>query len=518
MIDLLNLPESPGCYLFKDKKEKIIYIGKAKNIKKRVSSYFKKKDLDPKTQALVSNISSLDFFITKNELEALLLENNLIKKHKPKYNLSLKDSKEYSYILLTKEDFPRFLILREKPKEKQTVFGPFISAQNRDHILRYVNKYFKLRTCKRLPKTACIRYHIGQCRAPCINKISKKEYSENIKIVSYFLKGKSERAILDLEKRMTNFSKENNFESALVLRDQINAIKYLSINQNVEKIKEYNQDLINYIIFKDKAYFVLFNISKGILINKQEFTLDVFEEDTVLDDFILDYYKDRKEKKEIIIPKELNFSTLVFFKNKKFKFTVPKLKEKKELLDFSYKNLESKFLNNSLALEDLKKHLNLKERLEVIECFDISHLSGEFTVASLVQFKDGEANKKEYRRFKIKSFKGNNDYLAIEEVVKRRYTRILEENKPLPDLIVIDGGKGQLSSAKKAIDSLNLYKKVPIISLAKKEEEIFLEDNLIPLKLSKKSRALKLLQRIRDEAHRFAISYNRLLRKKVVRE
>jgi excinuclease ABC subunit C len=517
MIETSKIPNAFGCYLFKNNLNKIIYIGKAKNLKKRVSSYFTKEDLDIKTKKLVENIFSLDFIVTKNELEALLLENNLIKKHKPKYNFLLKDSKEYSYILLTKEIFPRFVILREKPKEDQIIFGPFISAEKRDLILRYINKHFKLRTCKKLPKTPCIRYHIDQCCAPCIKKIAKKEYDEIITNVSNVLKGKSEDVLIFLGKKMTSFSKKNNFESALVLRDQINAIKYLSLKQNVEKIKEYNQDLINYIIYNNKAYFVLFNISKGILINKQEFVLDIFEEENVLDEFIINYYKHIKTPKEVIIPKRLNDSTIEFLKNKKAIFIVPKMGDKKELLDFAYKNIEVKFLENSLVLEELKNDLNLKELPKIIECFDISHLSGKFLVGSMVQFKDGVENKKEYRRFKIKSFEGNNDYLALEEIIKRRYVRLLKGNLNLPNLIVIDGGKGQLSSAKKVIDSLNLYKKIPIVSIAKKEENIFVEDHLFPLKLSKKSKSLQLLQRIRDEAHRFAISYNKLLRKKAIK-
>ncbi|MCK9545040.1 MAG: excinuclease ABC subunit UvrC [Novosphingobium sp.] len=520
MIDLSKIPINPGCYLYKDKNNQIIYIGKAKNLKKRVTSYFTKNDLDPKTQALVENIYSVDFIVTKNELEAFLLENNLIKKNKPKYNVIFKDSKEYTYLSFTKEDYPRLFILREKPKKGQVAFGPFTSAENRDNLLKYINKYFKLRTCKTLPKIPCIRYHIGQCSGACIQKISKEEYQETIKTISNFLKGNTSNVLKDLEKRMEYFSKINNFESALVLRDQINAVEYLSLKQNVEKSKSYNQDLINFIINKEKAHFVIFNISKGILINKREFSLDVFEEETILEDFILKHYSDKKDSLEIIIPQEISSFIVDFFKkkNKKIKFIFPKTGEKKELLDFAYKNIEIKFFENTLALEDLKQALSLKEVPKVIECFDISHLSGKFTVGSMVQFKDGQENKKEYRRFKIKSFEGNNDFKGIEEIVKRRYSRLLKEGKDFPNLVVIDGGKGQLSSAKKAIDSLNLYKKINLISLAKKEEEIFLEDNLIPLNLSKKSKALKLLQRIRDEAHRFAITYNRLLRKKEIRK
>lgn len=517
MINLEKIPTNPGCYFYKDFSGKTIYIGKAKNLKKRVSSYFKKTDFDSKTQVLVENISSIDYIVTKNELEALLLENNLIKKHKPKYNIIFKDSKEYTYITLTKEKFPRFVILREKPKEDQKSFGPFISAEKRDDVLKYINKYFRLRTCKKLPRTACIRYHIGQCTAPCIKNISEKEYLSIVENVIGILKGKTEKVIKVLEKKMTSFSKDNNFESALILRDQISAIKFLSLKQNVEKLKVFNQDLINYIIHNQKAYFVLFNISKGILINKREFVLDILEEDTILDDFILKIYVDRKNiPKEVIVPKEVSSFVIDFFKKKKINinFIFPKIGDKKELLDFAHKNIEIKFFENNLALKELKTLLNLKEIPKVIECFDISHTSGKDTVGSMVQFLNGRENKKEYRRFKIKSFQGNNDYLGIYEVVKRRYTRILKEGKDLPDLIVIDGGKGQLAFAKKAIDSLNLYKKIDLISLAKRDEEIFKEDNLIPIKLSKNSKALKLLQRLRDEAHRFAITYNKLLRKK----
>jgi excinuclease ABC subunit C len=517
MIDLKKIPENPGCYFYKDVSGKIIYIGKAKNLKKRVSSYFKKDDFDSKTKALIENISSMDYIVTKNELEALLLENNLIKKHKPKYNIIFKDSKEYTYITLTNEKFPRFVILREKPKENQKSFGPFISAEKRDDILKYINKYFKLRTCRKLPKTSCIRYHIGQCTAPCIKNISQEEYLKIIENVINVLKGKTEKVIIGLEKKMNYFSKINNFESALVLRDQINAIKYLSLKQNVEKAKVFDQDLINYIIYNQKAYFVLFNISKGILVNKREFIFDIFEEDTVLDDFLLKFYIDKKNMpKEVIVPKEVSLSIIDFFKKKKINinFVFPKIGEKKELLYFAYKNIEIKFFENTLALKELKEALSLKEIPKIIECFDISHTSGKNTVGSMVQFLDGRENKKEYRRFKIKSYQGSNDYLGIYEIVKRRYTRVLKEGKDLPNLIVIDGGKGQLSFAKKAIDSLNLYKKIDLISLAKREEEIFKEDNLFPIKLLKTSKALKLLQRIRDQAHRFAITYNRLLRKK----
>ena len=522
MIDLSKLPTNPGCYIYKNKDNQIIYIGKAKNLKKRVNTYFSREDLDPKTSALVSNISSVDFIVTNTEMEALLLENNLIKKNKPKYNIELKDSREYTYLKLTTETFPRLVILREKPKSNEIVFGPFTSSQDRDYILKFVNKEFMLRTCKKLPKVPCIRYHIGHCTAPCINKITEEDYNKTIKNVSLLLSGKTKDLLVSLKKEMNEYAFSTNFEKAKVLRDQIKGIEYLSEKQNVEKQKSFDQDIINYTIVNNKAYFILFNISKGLLINKQEFIQDIFEED-ILDEFIIEHYTKQKElPKEVILPHNLNQLTIDFFKNQNIKlnFIIPKSGEKKELLLLSKKNIEVTLLRNINSLELLKENLFLQEIPRIIECFDISHLSGTLTVASMVQFVDGKENKQGYRRFKINTLEEGkiDDYKAINEVVTRRYKRLMQDNLPFPNLIVIDGGKGQLDSGIKALNELNLYKKIPIISIAKREEEIYLENKIHPLKLNKKSSSLQLIQRIRDEAHRFAITYNKLLRKKEIRK
>ncbi len=523
MIDLSNIPTTSGCYIYKNKDNEIIYIGKAKNLKKRVTSYFTKKDLDPKTTALVSNINSVDFIVTNNELEALILESNLIKKNKPKYNIELKDSREYSYLLLTKDKFPRFIILKKKPTKEDIVFGPFILSGDRNNILSFVNKTFKLRTCSKLPRTPCIRYHIGYCTAPCINLVNEDEYSIQINNAIYVLAGKEKSLIANLEKKMYAYKLNKDFEHALILRDQIKAINYLDEKQNMETNKSYNQDLINFILNGNKCYLLVFNISKGMLLNKKEFVLPVFEDD-FLDEFIIDYYS--KEgvllPDELILPRAIEPETIEFilrFK-KKINFVIPEKGEKKELLNLALKNIEVSFFLNQTVLLSLKEKLKLVNIPKVIECFDISHLSGTNTVASMVQFKEGKPNKSQYRRFKIKTIEGNkiDDFASIYEVVNRRYSGLLRDNLPFPDLIIIDGGKGQLSSAKSALDVLNLEVQPTIISIAKKNEEIYKPELIYSLKLDKKDKALHLIQAIRDEAHRFAITYNKLLRKKEIRK
>ncbi len=523
MINLENIPSSPGCYIYKDVLGKVIYVGKAKNLKKRVSSYFLKKDHDTKTQALVSNISSVDFIVTSNELEALVLENNLIKKYMPKYNIDLKTGQRYAYIQLTKETFPRLLTLREKPSGKDyNVFGPFVSGQNRLETIRFLNKQFKLRTCKRLPKKPCVRYHIGYCSAPCINNITKEEYSKTIDTVKKILSGKSQEHLPEMKKEMEIYSKSQDFEKALTLRDQISAIEYLAEKQNMERKVNYDQDIINYEIRENTAYVLLFNIDKGLLINKKEFTFDSSLVDiSVLDDFLIKYYSNNQKTlpQEIILPEEISLTTKEYLEGlakKKIAITIPKIGEKKQLLDLCFKNIEITFFRNISKVQALKEKLKLKTEPHVIECFDISHLSGTLTVGSMVTFRGGVPDKSNYRRFRIKTLEKNkiDDFKAIAEVVRRRY---LNQTMPLPDLIVIDGGKGQLSSAVEVLKDLRVQNKVQIISLAKRDEEIFRPDNLFPLKLNKKDIALLLLEEIRDEAHRFAINYNKLLRGKEIK-
>jgi excinuclease ABC subunit C len=515
-IDLNSLPTNPGCYIYKDKKNIIIYIGKAKNIKKRVSNYFTKKNHDPKTQILVSKIESVEFFITNNEIEALLLENNLIKKHKPKYNIDLKDSKRYAFIQLTDDIYPRLLIARKK-SNKGKFFGPFTSASERNHVIKLLRKLFKIRTCKRMPKKACLRYHINLCSAPCINNITENDYFKQIRKAKLVLKGNTSKLITELKTDMKLSSTSQKFERALQLRDEINALDYLSEQQNVQRQKKYNEDIINFILNKNKVYVNLFNIYKGTLINKQEFVLDWTE--NFLEEFITRFYSDNPIPKELIVSKKLPVIIKQFLETKrktKVAITIPKIGEKKILLELVKKNIEISFFGNIQKVQELQKKLKLHEPPMVIECFDISHLSGTSTVGSMVQFRNGKPDKSNYRKFKIRTVDIIDDFASMAEVIRRRYSRLKFENQEMPDLIVIDGGKGQLSIV---INELKkLYVNIPTISIAKKFEEIFFPGSKFPLRLDKKEKALRFLQEIRDEAHRFAIAYNRLLRKKKLRE
>lgn len=497
--------------MFKNIKGNIIYVGKAKDLKKRVTSYFTKNDHDPKTSVMISHISSIDFILTNNETEALILENNLIKKNTPKYNINLKDSKRYSYILLTDDNFPRLMISRDQIK-KGIYFGPFISAQFRDNIIYLLNRNFKLRTCNKFPKKACLRYHLDLCSAPCINNISQEDYNKNIKKIISVLKGNTKELLENIEIQMKNESKKTNYEKAMELKNQIDAIKYLNEKQNMERNKQYDEDIINYIIKDNRVYLILFNISKGILDKKHEFEFDYSED--FFEEFLVQYYSDNPVPKEIIIPS--NISQLKEFlelkRNSKTILTIPEKGEKKHLLDLVIKNIELSFFGEDSKLEELKNILNLEVPPRVIECFDISHLSGTSQVGSMVQFRNGKPDKTNYRRFKIKSINQIDDFAAIKEIVFRRYYRIKKESTPLPNLIIIDGGKGQLSSAISSLKELDL--KIPIISIAKEFEEIYTPGESDPIKLDQKNKALLLIRAIRDEAHRFAITYNRLLRKK----
>jgi len=514
MIDLSNLPNNPGCYLFKDSYGKIIYVGKAKNLKKRVSSYFNKKDHESKTASLVLNISGIDFLITDTEVEALILENNLIKKNKPKYNIDLKDSKRYAYIQITDEEYPRLLIARNT-KDKGKFYGPFVSASTRDYILEALKRIFKVRTCKRLPKKECLRYSIGLCSAPCIKNISKEEYLSQIHLAELILKGKNKDLIKSLNEKMKIESNNQNYEIALEIKNQIQAIEYLSDKQKMEQQKDYDEDIINFIINKDMVYLMIFSSIKGILENKRDFEFEYSQ--NFLDEFLTRYYSEEETKlpKKIIVPKEVDENieeALNKIKKQKTSIQIPKKGINKELLDLVKKNIEINLFGDYEKIEDLKEKLNLKENPEIIECFDISHLSGTSTVASMVQFRMGKEDKSNYRRYKIKTVNQIDDFASMKEVINRRYSKLQFEKVPYPNLIIIDGGKGQLSSALEELEKLNI--KIPIISLAKREEEIFVPGKSNPIILDKKSKALRLLQKIRDEAHRFAISYNRLLRKR----
>jgi excinuclease ABC subunit C len=515
MFDTATLPGTPGCYLFLDKDGTIIYVGKAKNLKKRVSSYFQKKDHDPKTTSLVSAIARISVMVTNTETEAFLLENNLIKKHQPRYNIDLKDAKRYAYIELTREPYPRIGIARRTGKGKGEYFGPFVSAAERDALIRVVKRIFLLRSCRRLPKRACLRYHMHSCSAPCIGAISEEEYGRQVARAASLLKGKSSELLLSLREEMAGCSAREEYEKALALRNQIAAIEHLAERQHVERPRETDQDVIGYTVADQRVCLLVFSVEKGLLSGKQEFVFDQGED--FFEEFLVQYYADRVPPSELILPENVDDALAEFLTERKgtpVQVTVPKIGDKKKLLDLVEKNLIHSFLKNDLKVKDLQASLGLADPPEVIECFDISHISGTAMVGSMVQFRNGVADKKNYRRYKIRTVDGIDDFASIAEVVKRRYDRLIREDAEQPDLIIIDGGKGQLTAAGESLKELDLT--IPVIAIAKREEEVYLPGETLPRHLDPKGMALHYIEEIRNEAHRFAIAYNRLLRKKTV--
>jgi len=514
MISLDSLPHNPGCYLFTDDQGKVIYVGKARDLKKRVSNYFQTQDHGPRTKALVFASKGLEFIVTNTEVEALLLENTLIKKHQPRYNIKLKDSSRYACIELTEERFPRIRVSR-KASGKGSFFGPFTSARERTFVYQLLRKTFGLRTCKKLPKRACLRYHLGHCTGPCLGKIGEADYLARVKKASFVLGGKSRELIESLQREMAELSLRQEFERAIQLRDEIAALQHLQERQQVEKSRKYDQDVISYQTEGSSVFLMLFKVYRGTLEGKEDFVFA--QSDNFLEEFIVQYYSEHEPPEELILDETLDESLVDFLthvKGKKLHVTVPKQGEKKELLELARKNVDIGFFGDRMKVQALAQALHLPKAPQVIECFDISHLAGTFSVGSMVQFRGGRPDKSNYRRFKIKSVQGIDDFASIAEIVRRRYSRLKKEAQDMPDLIVIDGGKGQLSSALAELRELRL--KIPIISLAKGEEEIYLPGLDGPLAIRKNEKASLYVQEIRDEAHRFAIAYNRLLRKKAI--
>lgn len=514
--DLSRIPSDPGCYLYRNNEGTIIYIGKAKNLRKRVSSYFQKTDHEIKTSLMISEAVDLDFIVTASEVEALILENTLIKKHQPKYNIDLKDAKSYAFIRISDESFPRVGIARYQGGRKEgTLYGPFVSAAERDQVLSFIKQTFHLRTCKKMTRRPCLRSHLGTCAAPCQGSILEPEYRYQVKNADLLLKGKNQDLITELKKRMSEHADREEFEQALTIRDQITAIERLSERQYVQRQKQANEHIINYEIVAGTVYLILFTVERGTLTSKEDFVFPETEE--FLEEFIVQYYASVKPPHELILPMMPDESIqdyLSDIRGTRVLLTIPVQGAKKHLLDLVTRNIEASFFTGKMRLIELGEALHLPGPPEVIECFDISHLSGTGTVGSMVSFRDGRPDKKNYRRFRIKTVEGIDDFSSIGEVVKRRYQRLLKEERQLPDLIIIDGGPGQLHAAEVELKVLNLS--IPLISIAKREEEIYKSGRALPLPIQKKSPASLLVQEIRDEAHRFAISYHRQIRRKNV--
>lgn len=539
------IPESSGSYQFYDKNDTVIYVGKAKNLKRRVSSYFNKKHTSVKLAVMVPQIEKIEFIITNSEIEALILESHLIKKYKPKYNVLLKDDKKFPYFLITKEDYPRILVTRKRNKNmlEGKYYGPYTNAKSMYTTLDLLKKLFPLKQCKspKFKDRPCIYYQIGRCMAPCQKMITSKEYKKLIKNVELFLSGKQMQLVDELKKMMEHYSSNEEFEKAAKYRDS-----YFDVLKTIEKQKvvyentNINQDIISISSDNYIGGISLLQIRDGRLTNKKDFEIsksDYDSENEIINYFIKEYYQLTGEDD---IPSEIIFSYtldaedknileewLTSKKGSKVEINPKKTKKNEEILELALKNSNYHLQEMKVkSLQEIQNNYNetgsyIQEKLGLrkfphrVECFDISHIQGTNTVASMVTFYNGMPKKSEYKRFKIKSLPEGkpDDFQSMREVITRRYSRLLKEEAEFPDLIIIDGGKGQLSSAVEILNELGI-KNQDIISLAKRIEEVFIPNRSQSVLFPVNSQALYFFQRIRDEAHRFAITFHRHLREK----
>ena len=520
-----NLPNKPGVYIMRDSAGTIIYIGKAKSLVKRVKSYFREKLDRPKTQILMSHFDSLEYIITNSEKEALILEANLIKKHSPRYNVQLKDDKRYPYVKITSEKFPRLVITRNITKNG-IFYGPFTDVGSVKQTVKFLKSLFKIRTCRNM-NGPCLNSQIDLCYAPCTGNISEEEYGEIINKIDLFFQGKYSAIIKNLKKEMADASLNEEYEKAAVIRDQIASIEEIMEKQFVELMDDdLDQDVIAIAPGKNEVVVIIMPIRNGKIVGRDDFLMSgsMYESSSdILFAFIQQYYGyNRHVPKQILLAediddKELLEEWLSDLRGNKVHIKIPQKGVKLRLVKMAQKNAEiikhqKKKMENSLL--ELKKYLKLEKLPRVIEGYDISNISGKFAVGSKVSFKDGKPNKKMYKHFKMET-PGPNDFAMMEELLTRRLKLI--DSDPEPDLIVIDGGKGQLGMACGVLDDLNLNH-IPIIGLAKEFEEIYLPNSKRPIIIPKNNKALHLLQQVRDESHRFAITYHRKLRSKNISE
>lgn len=539
------LPSLPGCYIYYNKDNEIIYVGKAKILKRRVMSYFNKKHHDSvKVQVLVSQIERLEYIITNTEVEALILESHLIKKHKPRYNILLKDDKKYPYFLITDEDFPRIQVVRKKNMnpEKGRYYGPYTDVRAMYSTLDFLKKIFPLKQCKnpKFKDRPCLYYHIGRCMAPCQNMVSSEDYKALVRQAELFLSGKQSELMEQLKAQMEKFAAAEQFEKAARLRDS-----YMDLKKTLEKQKvvyentKLNEDIISLLAENGIFAIVILMVREGRLIDKKDFVYEVEDEDRTefFATFFKEYYntltlgypdKIVSNELEKVGEKELYEEWLEILAKKKVKISYGKSAQGKELQMLADKNakvvLDNAKLKKMSKIRDdfneigsyLAEKLQLKNFPHRIECYDISHIQGTNTVASMVTFINGLSKKSEYKRFKIRTTEGKpDDFLSMKEVLTRRLKHLGDKNWDKPDLMIIDGGKGQLSSVMQIIEELGITG-IDVVSLAKKHEEVFLPKQSNPVILPQNSSALFLFQRIRDEAHRFAITYHRNLRSKTM--
>ena len=517
-----SLPEKPGVYRFYDENGVVIYVGKAKDLKKRVSSYFTKTHENPRLTVLVSKICDIQFTVVDSEWEALLLENSMIKQFRPRYNAMLKDDKTYPWLAVSHEEFPRLYYTRNPNPKKEELFGPYSSLRFMHTLLDTLFALFPIRTCKILQKKGrpCLQYHVKKCAAPCAGYISPEIYKENMTKVIKIIKGNLSEVVRQLKTEMMHFAEKWEFEKAQELKEQIEILETYHGKSIVVNPEISNCDVFSIENENNKAFVNYMKIVEGAIV--QTCTLEIqnnlenSKEELLLMAMVEIENRFGTLSQEILVPFPIDYI------KEKTSFIVPLRGDKKKLLELSQKNAKISMLekqkrqeladperHQNRILQALQKDLGMQHLPVTIECFDNSNTQGDEPVAAMVQFKNGKPDKKEYRHFNIKTVIGPDDFASMYEVVKRRYSRLIEEEKPLPDLIIIDGGKGQLNAANQALTELHIQDKIMLIGIAKRLEDIYRVGESIPVFIDKKSESQKLLQRIRDEVHRFGITHHR---------
>jgi len=528
------IPEKAGIYRYYDKNETLLYVGKAKNLKKRVSSYFNKKQEHGKTRVLVSKIHDIQYVVVPTEIDALLLENNLIKKHQPKYNVALKDGKTYPWICIKNEPFPRIFQTRNVIKDGSTYFGPYTSVRLVKTLLDFFQQLYPLRNCslnltdkniKAKKFKVCLEYHIGNCLGPCEDKQTTDDYQLSIEHIKQIIKGDIKSVTQHLKTAMLQFSNEMEFEKAQSIKEKIDLLNNYQAKSSIVNPKINDVDIFTILSDEETAFVNYLKINSGAII--QAHTLELNKKLNEPEEELLQLAIIELRQRFKSTSKTIYCSHSLENVWEDLSITIPKIGDKKKLIDLSLRNAKYMQLDkqkrkinniekqdNKRILEQMQKDLHLANRPRHIECFDNSNIQGANPVAACVIFKNARPSKKDYRHFNIKTVVGPDDFASMEEVVYRRYKRLLDEKQPLPELIVIDGGKGQLSSAVKSLDKLKLRGKIAIIGIAKRLEEIYFPGDSIPLYLDKRSESLKLIQQLRDEAHRFGITHHRKQRSK----
>ena len=532
-LQLKTLPSEPGVYRYYDKKGEILYVGKAKNLKNRVLSYFNKSQIGYKTRMMVSKIVRLETTVVNSEYDALLLENNLIKEYQPFYNILLKDDKSYPWICIKKEPFPRIFLTRNVIKDGSEYYGPYAKVKQAKTLIEVIKNIYKLRTCslnlapekiKEGKYKVCLEYHIKNCSGPCEGLESEEEYAQKLNAIRGIIKGEFKAAREYLEAEMYNYAAKLEFENAQQSKEKLQILENYQTHTTIVSSNINDVDVFGIISDEAAAYVNYFKIKNGSII--QSYTTEIKKmldetDEEILEEALIEIRnKFNSTSTEIFLPFHLNIEI------PHVKLIVPKLGDKKRIVELSEKNameyrveklkqvqIVDPERHTNRIMAEMKKLLRLPEEPRHIEGFDNSNIQGTNPVSACVVFKDGKPSKADYRIFHVKTVEGPNDFATMEEVIYRRYSRLLDEGEPLPQLILIDGGKGQLSSAVKSLKLLGLYGKISIIGIAKRLEEIFFPEDPVPLYLDKKSETLKILQRVRDESHRFGVKHHRTRRK-----